>query len=138
MNEREKEKLHALHYFHKRKRSTLEHRMRVAERRDKEEARAREKRIREREENEHKEENRTERTEQDRARNIKLAYELMKAWARNKEEERKRFLSGGVFFTFPGAALLYEDEEEARKSGGDAVRRFDNTADAVRYAKTGE
>lgn len=118
MNTREKKGLQRVRKLRKKAEITEAKRARVADKIEREEERARDKaradRIRERRK------------------------KILREYIRELEEKKQRFLAGGVFFTFPGAALLYEDEEEARKSGGDAVRRFDNTADAVRYAKTGE
>lgn len=110
----EHERLHALHYFQKRKQSILEHEQRVRERNKREQERKQKKA----------------RKQRDIERRKKLLLDCLK-----ELEEKKKMLAGGVFFTYPGAALLFDTEAEARKSGGDQVRRFDTVADAVSYAR---
>ena len=55
--------------------------------------------------------------------------------ARIKEQKKQRFLAGGVFFSFPGSLWLFDTEEEARKLGGDQVKRFEDAAAAIEYAR---
>lgn len=110
MNAREKQGLHHARKQRKRWDITAEKRGRVANKKEREEKRARDKKNRER----------RERIIQEHTREL---------------QEKQRFLSGGVFFTYPGAALLFDTEAEAREHGGDNIRRFNTVSDAVRYAR---
>jgi hypothetical protein len=120
MNEREKKKAHALRYWQKVKRSTLEKYERDAERT--------------------KQRERTKRGESPQERCKRILAELLERQEieREQREAEEHKAAGGLFYTFPKSDYIYDNEREAREAGGEAVRGFKDLQAAFDYAETGK